>query len=131
MKKVFISVPMKGRTNEVITESIEKMKQFAEVILGEEVEVIHNFYEHPVPENVNESIYCLGKAIEKMAFADFFIGLDYCGCFRGCYVEREVASAYGIPSYYIHMHNVKWLEDAVKIDNESSGYLSTNCTAEY
>lgn len=127
MKKVFISVPMKGRTNTAIEESIKQMHKIAEVIFGEELEPIDNFFDYEDTGVGNHSIYCLGEAIKKMSLADYFIGLDYCGCFRGCYMEREVATVYNIPSYYIHMHNIKWLEDAVRIDSENNKY-NYECT---
>lgn len=117
MKKVFISVPMKGRTNKAVEESIKQMHKIAEIVFGEELEIIDNFFDYEDTGVGNNSIYCLGEGIKRLSFADYFIGLDYCGCFRECYMEREVASSYGIPSYYIHMHNIKWLEDAVSIDN--------------
>ncbi len=34
MKKLFVSVPMKGRTEGEIRESIQKMKKFAELLEG-------------------------------------------------------------------------------------------------
>lgn len=40
MKKLFVSVPMKGRTEEEIKASIQKMKKIAEIYEGEELELI-------------------------------------------------------------------------------------------
>ncbi len=42
MKRLFVSVPMKGRTEEEIKESIAKMKSFAELCEGEELELLIN-----------------------------------------------------------------------------------------
>ena len=36
MKKLFVSVPMRGRTEDEIRVSIEKMKKIAEIYEGEE-----------------------------------------------------------------------------------------------
>lgn len=40
MKKLFVSVPMKGRTEEEIKASIQKMKKIAEICEGEDLELI-------------------------------------------------------------------------------------------
>ncbi len=45
MKKLFISCPMKGRKEEDIKESIEKMHKIAEIIFNEELEVIKSYKE--------------------------------------------------------------------------------------
>lgn len=43
MKKLFVSVPMKGRTETEIKASIQKMKKIAEVYEGEELELIDSY----------------------------------------------------------------------------------------
>ena len=43
MKKLFVSVPMKGRTEKEIKESIQKMKKIAEIYEGEELELIDSY----------------------------------------------------------------------------------------
>ena len=45
MKKLFVSVPMKGRTEEEIKASIQKMKKIAEIYEGEELELIDSYIE--------------------------------------------------------------------------------------
>ena len=40
MKKLFISVPMKGRTEENIRKSLEKMHKLAEIVFDEKLEVL-------------------------------------------------------------------------------------------
>ena len=45
MKKLFVSVPMKGRTEEEIKASIQKMKKIAEIYEGEELELIESYIE--------------------------------------------------------------------------------------
>ena len=50
MKKLFVSVPMKGRTEEEIKASIQKMKKIAEIYEGEELELIDSYIEdNPQP----------------------------------------------------------------------------------
>ena len=102
MKKLFISCPMKGRTEENIRKTREKMHKIAEVIFEQELEVIPSYIEDNPPKDNNEAIWYLGKTIGLMAQADYFIGVTYtCGDFKGCDIEHSVAIDYGIPSYFI------------------------------
>ena len=75
MKKLFVSVPMKGRTEEEIKESIQKMKKIAEIYEGEELELIDSYIEDNPPKDSKEAILFLGKSLEKLAQADVFIGM--------------------------------------------------------
>lgn len=96
-KKLFISCPMKGRTEENIKKSMEKMHKIAEVIFDQELEVIPSYIEHNPPAGNNQAIWYLGESIKKMAEADYFIGIQYCGGrWSGCYIESEVAYQYDI-----------------------------------
>ena len=101
MKKLFVSVPMKGRTEEEIRESIDKMKKIAEVYEGEELELIDSYIEDNPPQNNNQAIWYLSKSIEKLANADIFIGITDTWDWNGCCVEEEVARRYGIKSYRV------------------------------
>ena len=98
MKKVFISMPMRNRTKENIEKSIEKAKQFAKIIFGEDVEFIHTEVKEKVPyENGNQAIYCLSKSLEILSQADAFVGVDYCYFIssKGCEIEKQVFEEYG------------------------------------
>lgn len=116
MKKVFISVPMRGRTEEAIDASIEKMHGIAEFIFGEPLKVIHNNCYYEIPEGANPSVYCLGYALQNMAKADYFIGIRNSKYFKGCNIERDVAKSYGIKAYLLDMYYCEFLEDAKKIE---------------
>ena len=54
MKKLFVSVPMKGRTEEEIKASIQKMKKIAEIYEGEELELIDSYIEDNPPKDSKE-----------------------------------------------------------------------------
>lgn len=107
MKKLFISCPMRGRSEENIKKSMKKMHKIMEDILDEELEVIETYIDHAVPEGANHNVYCLGKSISKLAEADYFIGFGYYTNiiekykFNGCEIETEVAESYEIPTYLI------------------------------
>ena len=55
MKKLFASVPMRGRTEEEIRESFAKMKRIAEAYEGEELELIDTWIAEDPPEGVREN----------------------------------------------------------------------------
>ena len=102
MKKLFISVPMNGRTEEQIRESMRRMHKVAEAVWDEELEVIDNYVAEAVPSVNSEAVWFLGESIKKMADADYFIGADrYDNRYRGCNVERMAAIEYGIPCFFI------------------------------
>lgn len=97
MKKLFVSVPMKGRTQEEIKKSIEKMHKIAEIITGEELELIDSVVADRPPVGGKESVWYLSKSIEFLSQADLVIGISDCYEWNGCAVEREVAERYDIP----------------------------------
>lgn len=61
MKKLFVSVPMKGRTEEEIKASIQKMKKIAEIYEGEELELIDSYIEDNPPKDSKEAVWYLGE----------------------------------------------------------------------
>lgn len=97
MKKLFISQPMKGLTDEEILKAREEIKARAEQAIGEQVELIDSFVED-YPKEINKSIpvWYLGKSIQFLSQADIaYFGGDWRNA-RGCKIEYEVANAYGI-----------------------------------
>lgn len=101
MKKLFVSVPMKGRTEEEIKASIQKMKKIAEIYEGEELELIDSYIENNPPKDNNEAVWYLGESLKKLAQADVFVGIDDVWNWSGCYIESEVAVRYEIKRYSI------------------------------
>lgn len=101
MKKLFVSVPMKGRTEEEIKASIQKMKKIAEIYEGEELELIDSYIEDNPPKVSKEAVWYLGESLKKLAQADVFIGICESYDWNGCCIERETAEKYGIKAYMI------------------------------
>ena len=95
MKKLFISQPMRGKTDEEILKTREEIRIKAEKIIGEPVEVIQSFFENFKPIG-NIPVAYLGKSISLLATADVaYFGGDWRNA-RGCKIEHEVAVQYGI-----------------------------------
>lgn len=101
MKKLFVSVPMKGRTEKEIKASIQKMKKIAEIYEGEELELIDSYIEDNPPKDSKEAVWYLGESLKKLAQADVFIGIDEAYDWSGCYIERDTAQRYGIKTYIV------------------------------
>ena len=116
MKKLFISCPMKGRTEENIKKSMEKMHKIAEIVFDQELEVIPSYIEDNPPETNDKRIWYLGKSIQLMSEADYFIGIDYASVFIGCEAEKDIARNYGITSTYVKMHEL--MPDAAEIERD-------------
>lgn len=95
MKRLFISQPMGGRTDEEITaERNSIIGKIAERCGG--VEVIDSFFTEDAPDGVNAGLWYLGKSLELLATADCAYFADGWEEFRGCRIEHECAVEYGI-----------------------------------
>ena len=106
MKKLFVSVPMKGRTEEEIKARKQKMKKIAEIYEGEELELIDSYIEGSPPKDSKEAVWYLGESLKKLAQADVFIGIDEAYDWNGCYIERDTAQRYGIKTHIVSGRNV-------------------------
>ena len=95
MKKLFISQPMKDKTNEEIKEErndiIGKVK---ERYPDTEIEVIDSFFEN-APHDA-KPLWFLGKSLELLSTADIAYFADGWEEYRGCSIEHKCAIEYGI-----------------------------------
>lgn len=116
MKKLFISCPMRGRTEENIKNSMARMHKIAELIFDQELEAIDTYIPDEAPADVNQRVWYLGESIKRMAAADYFIGIGYSDAFRGCEIERDTAAYYGIPIATVSLEEM--MPDAYEIQKE-------------
>lgn len=94
MKKLFISQPMNGKSDEEIKkERQEALLQVAEVC-GKEVELIDSFFEN-APHDARP-LWFLGKSLELLSTADVAYFAEGWKNARGCRIEHECAVQYGI-----------------------------------
>ncbi|NFO86454.1 DUF4406 domain-containing protein [Clostridium botulinum] len=95
MKKLFISQPMRGITDEEILKVREEIRIKAEKTIGEPVKLINSFFKDFKPIG-NIPVAYLGKSITMLAEADVaYFGGDWRNA-RGCKIEHDVAVQYGI-----------------------------------
>ena len=94
MKKLFISQPMRGKTDEEILAVREKAIKAAEKLIGEPVEVIDSFFQQaPVDA---KPLWFLGKSLELLSTADVAYFVEGWNEFRGCKIEHTCAVEYNI-----------------------------------
>ena len=94
MKKLFISQPMKGKTDEEILTERRRAVRSAERQLGEPIEVIDSFFQSaPVDA---KPLWFLGKSLELLSGADIAYFAKGWQEARGCRIENTCAIEYGI-----------------------------------
>lgn len=94
MKKIFVSQPMRGKTDEEIIAARSNALQTAKDAIDEEVQLINSFFEDaPVGEN---PLWYLGESIKLLAGADAAVFAKGWETARGCRIERMCAREYGI-----------------------------------
>lgn len=98
MAKVFISQPMNGMPDDLIIARRNAAKAWLSNIFPD-VEFIDSFIAGlpNEPTQGRESLVYLAKSIEKLAEADIMLQWGHCTDARGCIIERDIATLYGIP----------------------------------
>ena len=94
MKKLFISQPMRGKTNEEILAVRAAAIESAEDMLGEKVEVIDSFFKD-APADA-KPLWYLAKSLELLSTADVAYFAKDWEQYRGCRIENTCAVEYGI-----------------------------------
>lgn len=93
--RLFVSCPMKDRTEEDIKKSFEVLKRTAEAYTGESLQVI-NPYEPKTFESDADRIRSMGDSIKLIADADYFITVDRFWEHTECGVENNIAGECGV-----------------------------------
>ena len=94
MKRLFISQPMRGKTDAEILAARERAIESAKRNLGEDVEVIESFFQN-APADA-KPLWYLGKSLELLATADVAYFAPGWEDARGCRIENQCALEYGI-----------------------------------
>ena len=94
MVRLFISQPMRGKTDEEILAVREKAIQSAQKHFDEPVEVIDSFFQG-APADA-KPLWFLGKSLELLSTADVAYFAKDWEQYRGCRIENQCAIEYGI-----------------------------------
>lgn len=92
--KVFISQPMKDKTDKQIKEERQKAINLIKAKYNEDVEIIDSFFEN-APHNA-KPLWFLGKNLQLLASADIAFFCKDWEKYRGCRIENICAKEYGI-----------------------------------
>lgn len=101
MSKLFISCPMKGLSGVEIAEIRAFMLKYAMLLWPEEDFEVMETVLSPEDGHKRLNVHCLGRSIQLMADADYYIGVDdymICEHHSGCDIENHVAREYMRPS---------------------------------
>lgn len=109
MIKVFISQPMKDKTNEEIKQERQIIIEILKKTYGE-IEVLDSFFENAPHEA--KPLWFLGKSLEILSNADVAVFAKGWEKYRGCKIENTCAKEYGIK--------------VIEIPNDESCYVGNN-----
>lgn len=96
MKKLFISQPMKDKTNDEILAERSNAIQAAKDSLKDEIEVIDSFFQS-APADA-KPLWYLGESLKLLSTADVAYFAPGWEKARGCKIENTCAKEYGIPT---------------------------------
>ncbi len=94
MIRLFISQPMRDKTDEEILAVREKAIASVKEKTDEEVEVIDSFFQN-APHDA-KPLWFLGKSLELLSTADIAYFAKGWENYRGCRIENQCAIEYGI-----------------------------------
>lgn len=96
MKNLYIVQPMRYHTQEEIEAVRESAWAWAEYKTGENLIPLDTY--EPAG---GEPLELLGRALQKMAHADYVVFVPGYGANRGCRIEQRTASEYGKTCLYM------------------------------
>ena len=92
-KKVFISQPMRNKTDEEIKKERENIISQVKDHFGEDVEIIDSFKKEL---KNNNPVYSLGTSLQMLSEADLAVFAKGWNEANGCSIEHKVCENYGI-----------------------------------
>ena len=94
MIKIFISQPMRDKTNEQIEAERARAVETVKSHYGDDVEIIDSFFKDAPHEA--KPLWFLGKSFELLSTADVAYFVKGWDKYRGCKMEHTAAMEYGI-----------------------------------
>lgn len=92
--RIFISQPMRDKTNEEIERERQNAIQSVKEKYGNDVKIIDSFFKD-APHNA-KPLWFLGKSLELLSSADVAFFCKGWEKYRGCRIENQCAIEYGI-----------------------------------
>ncbi len=122
--RVMISQPMKGLSAEEIR---ERRATVVAKLEDEGHEVVDTVFTDTPPENGNQALWCLRKALQVMSTVDAVYFMEGWEKARGCRIEYEACILYGIRALNADILRQKPLLDFVLGNPDSVGSWSYGC----
>ena len=97
--KIFISQPMRNKTDAEILAERKRVIKAAKAKWGDDVEVLDGFFQGAPTET--KPMWFLGESLKVMADADAVIVCKGWSYTRGCKVEIVTADAYKLPVFFL------------------------------
>ena len=95
MKKLFISLPMEGLTKEEIKNNMYKLKNQAEEILGEPLELLDTYIEETPPsDTITNGLWYICKSLLLLSKANYVYFAKDWYKHKGCIIEHEAVLNY-------------------------------------
>ena len=104
MKKVFVSIPLKGRSKENIEDSLKRIEDAVKGLLDKDVEILHQDFDklpdfEKGEDGFEDNLEFLAKDIELMSQADYFATIYNKWDFRHGNLEEEIFRKYHATSW--------------------------------
>lgn len=97
--KIFISQPMRGKTDAEILAERERAIKAAKAKWGDDAEALESFFRGAPTEA--KPLWFLGESLKVMADTDAVIVCKGWSDARGCKVEIAAAEAYKLPVFFL------------------------------
>ncbi len=98
MKKIFISQPMKDKSDEEILKERESITATVKNMISDNIEVLDTFF----GDSRFTALECLGKSIEMLSDADIAVFANGWEYVRGCRIEHACCVEYGKKIIYMN-----------------------------
>ena len=124
MTKIYISMPMRGRTDENIQKSFKKVEKLAAILLDDDVVVVNPFKPQQAKSDkipIRHDVQALGESISLLSLADHAFFVDSTYYYPGCAVERDVCGGYNIPWHTFELEHI--CPDVVEMRNSDEKCL--------
>lgn len=97
MKKIFISQPMKGKSDEEILSERERIISTLKNEIGD-IDVLDTYF---TDHGQHTPLQCLAKSLYVLSDADIAVFAPGWECARGCEIEHKCCVEYGINIMYM------------------------------
>lgn len=98
MRKLFISQPMNGLSDQEILVQRERTFKAVRLLYDEDFTLIESFIPRPAEEVRNMPVRFLAESIALLSDADVAVFAQGWRNARGCKIEHQICEAYGIPT---------------------------------